>query len=139
MNATAYAPPFFFQAPARPVPVPIPDGPEPLVRMENVAEFVGDDPETQQQVFNLCYDLLVTSLPRMRQAVDTGDTVTLGRLAHHFRGSLGMLGLPMLKELGEDVEYHHDDLGAERWRQRCEELYNFLTRLHAELREHVAA
>jgi HPt (histidine-containing phosphotransfer) domain-containing protein len=139
MNATTYAPSFFFQALAHAAPVPHATEPEPLVRIENVVEFLGDDPETHRQVFNMCLDLIVTSLPRLRKAVDSGDIATLCRLAHHARGSLGMLGLPMLRELGEEIEYHYNDLGAERWNQRCEDLYDLLAQLHLELQERLAA
>ncbi len=141
MNATTYAPPFLLQAldhPATDSHAAICEH-EPLMRMENVVEYIGDDPDTQRQVFHLCLDLIVTSLPRMRQAVDSGDINTLRRLAHHARGSLGMLGLPMLRELGEEIEYHYDDLGAQRWSQRCEDLYGLLTQLHQELQERLAA
>jgi HPt (histidine-containing phosphotransfer) domain-containing protein len=139
MNAATCTPSTFLQALAQSSPVPLTAYDGPLVRMENVVEYLGDDPEVQRQVFQMCLDLINTSLPRLRTAVDTGDLKTLQRLAHHARGSLGMLGLPMLRELGEEIEYRYDDLGAERWRARCEELYDLLQHLHQELQERLAA
>lgn len=139
MNATNYAPSFFLQGLTHTATVPEASEPDPLMQRDKIVEYIGDDPATQRQVFHLCLDLLVTSLPRLRQAVDTGDVATLRRLAHIARGSLGMLGLPTLCELGEDIEYHYNDLGAERWRQRCESLYELLARLQQELQVCVAA
>ena len=107
--------------------------------MDRVAEFIGDDPDTQRQVFDLCLDLVIASLPQLRRAIRQGDMVAAARLAHRARGSLGMLGLPTLKDLGEDIEYRFDELGEERWRQRCEELARLFVELQLELQERLAA
>jgi len=139
MNATTYAPSFFLQGLTHTATVPSAPEPDPLMQRDKIVEYIGDDPETQQVVFHLCLDLIAASLPRLRQAVDKGDVATLRRLAHHARGSLGMLGLPSLCELGEDIEYRFNDLGAERWRQRCEALYGLLSQLQQELQVCVAA
>jgi HPt (histidine-containing phosphotransfer) domain-containing protein len=139
MNAIPCAPTFFLQGLTSTATVPSAPEPDPLMQRDKIVEYIGDDPDTQRQVFHLCLDLLGTSLPRLRQAVDTGDVATLRRLAHITRGSLGMLGLPTLCELGEDVEYRYNDLGVERWRQRCEALYQLLARLQQELQVCVAA
>jgi HPt (histidine-containing phosphotransfer) domain-containing protein len=139
MNATSTDPAFLFRTLAQTAPVSEPANVKPLMRMEDVVDYIGDDPATQRIVFHLCLDLIITSLPRLRQAVDSGDIPTLKQLAHHTRGSLSMLGLPSLRELGEQIEYHYDDLGAECWRQRCEALYKLLTQLSIELQEHLAA
>jgi HPt (histidine-containing phosphotransfer) domain-containing protein len=138
MNTLTYPPSFFFAAPAPVAPAPAPFRGR-LVQMDRVVEFIGDDPDTQRQVFDLCLDLIVTNLPQLRQAIERDDMAAIGRLAHRARGSLGMLGLPMLKELGEDIEYHHDDLGACRWHERCEELYQLFVTLQRELEERLAA
>ncbi len=115
------------------------DGAEMLMQTENIVEFIGDDPDTQRQVFHLCLDLVASSLPRLRQAVDDGDLATVRSIAHTTRGSLGMLGLPTLQELGEQIEYHDGAAGAESWRQRCEELVHLLSRLQQELTARLAA
>lgn len=87
----------------------------------------------------MCLDLVATNLPQLRQAIATSDVTVLQRIAHHARGSLGMLGLSTLQELGEEIEYHYDDLGVERWRQRCQELYELFEHLQQELQQRLAA
>ena len=139
MNALACEPTFLFRTLAQAAPVRKGARSEPLMRMENIVEYIGDDPETQRIVFHLCLDLVITSLPRLRQAVDNGDIAALRQLAHHTRGSLSMLGLPSLRELGEEIEYGYNDLGAELWCQRCEDLYELLSQLHVELKECLVA
>jgi HPt (histidine-containing phosphotransfer) domain-containing protein len=110
-----------------------------LVQFEKMAEHVGSDPETQQQVVNLCLQALAAKLPQLRHAISTDDLATIQRIAHYLRGSLGLLGLPALVKLGEDIEYHHEDLGAESWRQRCEQFVELLDRVNRELHQLRAA
>jgi len=110
-----------------------------LVRMDQVVEFIGDDPDTQRQVFNLCLSLIITSLPQLRRAMKNGDLASLRRIAHHTRGSLGLLGVPHLQALGEEIEYRCDELGAERRRQRCQQLCEMLEHLQLELEARLAA
>ncbi len=138
MNALTYAPALFLHASAGVNPAPTPKSRN-LVQMDKVAEFIGDDPDTQRQVFDLCLDLIVTNLPQLRKAMEREDTAAVARLAHRARGSLGMLGLPMLKELGEAIEYGYDELGTVRWHARCEELYQLFVALRQELKERLAA
>ncbi len=112
---------------------------EPLIHLDKLTEYVGDDPDTHKQVFDLCLNLVTTSIPELRRAIDVVDAPTVRRIAHHARGSLGMLGLPRLIDVGEDIEYRYDDLGAETWRLRCEELYGIFQHLRVELIDRLAA
>lgn len=127
------------QTPAPAGPPAVPELNEPLVRMENIVEYIGDNPEVQRQIFHLCLDLVATNLPKFCQAMESGDIATLRQIAHTARGSLGMLGLPMLQELGQEVEYDYENLGVEPWRLRCEELYKLLQNLQQELEVRLAA
>jgi len=111
----------------------------PLIRMENIVEYVGDDEELQHRVLEMCQDLLVKCLPQFRKAMQFGDVATVCRITHYVRGSLGMLGLPAMMELSEEIEYHLDDLGADCWRQRCQGFYGLLRHLQAELQVRLAA
>jgi HPt (histidine-containing phosphotransfer) domain-containing protein len=130
-------------APPPPAPVEVPepalDENQRLVYFEKMAEHVGDDPETQQQVVTLCLQALETKLPLLRRAIKQGDLAAIQPIAHYLRGSIGMLGLPALVKLGEEVEYQHDDLGKELWRQRCEKFVEMLDRVHRELQQLRAA
>jgi len=112
---------------------------EPLLRIENVVEYVGDDPDTHRQVFELCLDLIVKTLPQLCQAMENKNVQAMQHIAHYTRGSLGMLGLPKLQNLGEEIEYHHDDLSSACWEQRCEELHLLLDQLRQELNDQLAA
>jgi CheY-like chemotaxis protein len=114
------------------------DDPAPLVRPENMAEHVGNDPEMQQQVVNLCLTALQDTMPQLRRAMNKNDLTTIQYIAHYLRGSLGMLGLPTFLKIAEDVECRHDVLGADLWRQRCEELCQMLKRIELEL-QHIHA
>ncbi len=111
----------------------------PLVQFNKMAEHIGSDPETQQQVVNLCLQALATKLPQLRRAMGTDDLATIQRISHYLRGSLGLLGLPALVKLGEEIEYHHDDLGVDLWRQRCEQFVQLLDRVNEELQQLRAA
>jgi HPt (histidine-containing phosphotransfer) domain-containing protein len=139
MNTVTNSPSMLLQTPT-PAELPaVTDANEPLVRMENIVEYIGEDPEVQRQVFHLCLDLVATNLPKFCQAMESGDIATLQCIAHQARGSLGMLGLPMLQELGLEVEYNHENLGTEPWRLRCEALYRLLQHLQQELEVRLAA
>ncbi len=110
-----------------------------LVQMDQVVEFIGDDPETQLQVFALSLDLINSGLPQMRQAMANGDHAVIQRIAHRARGSLGMLGVPNLQELSNEIEYNCVELGEMGWRKRCERLCEMFTALRRELEERLAA
>jgi len=127
-----------------PLPVPTLAPPpgrldEPLIQLENVIEYIGRDPEDQQLMFNLCLNVVTEKLPVLRRAIAAGDHPTIQRLAHALRGSLGMLGLPQLLHITEEIEYEHDGLGAKIWHERCQQLCQLLDRIHNELRQRHAA
>jgi DNA-binding response OmpR family regulator len=124
----------------QPAPPPPPTrDEEPLIQLENVVEYIGNDPEDQQLMFNLCLNVVTEKLPLLRRAMDTGDRLAIQRLAHALRGSLGMLGLPVLLQITEEIEYDHDELGAKVWNERCQQLCQLLDRIHDELRQRHAA
>jgi len=106
----------------------------PLIRFEQMAEHVGPDPATQQQVVKLCLEALAVKIPELRKALAQPDHDAIQGIAHYLRGSLGMLGLPAFLELGEAIEYDLHRLGAEIWRQRCDQFLNMLERINLELR-----
>jgi CheY-like chemotaxis protein len=110
-----------------------------LIREEKMAKYVGDDPDAQQYVLDLCWKVLIEKLPKFYKALESGDLEAIQRLAHYMRGSLGMLGLPLLIQLGEEIEYQHDTLGEARWRQCCDQFCKLLERLHQELQQRRAA
>ena len=125
------------EAPAA-APLTVGEEASPLVQFKKMAEHVGADPETQQQVVNLCLQALAAKLPQLRLAIERDDLAAIQRISHYLRGSLGMLGLPALVKLGEEIEYHHDDLGVELWRQRCAQFIHMLDRVNQEL-QHLRA
>jgi len=112
---------------------------EPLVCVKNMSELVGSDPEMQQKVLQLCLEALASSLPKFNRAMANGDRATIKRIAHYLRGSLGMLGLPALVKIGEEIECHDDTMGDQAWQQRCEQFRALLYRLDEELRQLQAA
>ncbi len=112
---------------------------EPLVRLDQVVEFIGDDPDTHRQVFALSKDLVETTLPELREAMAKDDDATVCRIAHRARGSLGMLGVPHLQQISMEIEYSRDELGLARWRRRCRELCEMLVNLRRELADRLAA
>jgi HPt (histidine-containing phosphotransfer) domain-containing protein len=112
---------------------------ESLISWENMAEYVGDDRETQLQVVRLCLNALATRLPLIQSAINGADRVLMGKIAHDLRGSLGMLGLPELVSLSEQIEYEHDSLGERRWLNCCREFHELLKRVNVNLRQLQAA
>ena len=112
---------------------------EPLVQLENVVEFIGDDPDTHRQVFALSRDLIEATLPELREAMTKGDHPAVCRIAHRARGSLGMLGVPHLQQMTMEIEYNRDELGLAHWRQRCQQLCEMLENLRKELSGYLAA
>jgi HPt (histidine-containing phosphotransfer) domain-containing protein len=139
MNVLTYPMPMILPTTGASKPRRVGAARQPLVIMENVVEYIGDDPDIQRQVFDLCLDLLRESLPRLDQAIAKGDVATVRQLAHKARGSLGMLGMPALRELSEDIEYRYDSLGLARWQQRCHELKDMFEDLQLELQDRLAA
>ena len=111
----------------------------PLIRLEKVAVLVGHDRELQQKVLNLCAEALAAKVPQMNRAMNKGDRATVQSIVHYLRGSLGMLGLPSLVQIGEDIECRYEVLGKEAWQQRCEEFRKLLRRIEEELRQLQAA
>jgi CheY-like chemotaxis protein len=112
---------------------------EPLIRLETMAKLVGPDVGLQQKILNLCTEVLSIKLPQLNRAINKGDRATIQRLVHYLRGSLGMLGLPALVKIGEDIECHYEALGVDVWQQRCEEFCALLGRIDQELRQLHAA
>jgi CheY-like chemotaxis protein len=112
---------------------------EPLIQLETMAKLAGHDAGLQQKILKLCADVLSAKLPQLNRAMNKGDRATIERIVHYLRGSLGMLGLPSLIKIGEDIESHYEDLGAQAWRQRCEEFRVLLCRIDHELRQLKAA
>ncbi|HTB64206.1 MAG TPA: response regulator, partial [Opitutales bacterium] len=113
-------------------PAQVAEGPR-LIHYENLAQHVGTDPETQQHVVKLCLEAVTAKLPLFRVAMSAGDITAIKRISHYLRGSLGLLGLPALVSLGEEIEYHHDELGTAVWKERCEEFAAMLERIQGEL------
>jgi HPt (histidine-containing phosphotransfer) domain-containing protein len=116
-----------------------PAEPETLIRTEALTEYIGDDPVFHRQVFDLCLDALGQTLPTLRRVMEGGDRVAVQKITHSMRGSLGMLGVPRLQQIGEAIEHHYDDLGAERWRQCCAQFQALLEQAQRELRVRLAA
>jgi len=112
---------------------------EPLIQLDKMAELVGDDTEMQQKILGLCLEALSAKMPQFDRALSKGDRDSVKRIAHYLRGSLGMLGLPQLIKIGEDIECRYDVLGEQAWLQRCEEFRALLQRLDRELRQLNAA
>jgi two-component system, sensor histidine kinase and response regulator len=112
---------------------------EPLIRLENMADYVGQDLDLQQKVLDLCVEALTAKMPLLRRAMSKDDRNSIKRIVHYLRGSLGLLGLPTLVKMGEDIECHGETLGVDDWRQRCEQFYALLRRLNQELRQLHAA
>jgi len=112
---------------------------EPLICWERMAEYVGDDHETQLQVVRLCLHALEARLPRLRTAISRANHKAVGKIAHDLRGSLGMLGLPELVSLSEQIEYEYSSLGERRWLRCCQKFYELLKRVDADLQQLHAA
>jgi len=81
----------------------------------------------------------VTNLPQLHEAMKRDDVATLRRIAHHARGSLGLLGVPNLKELSEAIEDRYNELDVKHWRQCCQRLYEILEHLRRELEVRLVA
>ncbi len=124
--------------PSKEIPA-VADDTAPLVRPENLVAHVGDDPEVQQQIMNLCLETLQVQIPLFRRAIDEGDVTTVQRITHYLRGSLGVLGLPTFIQITEDIECRHQELGDKLWWQRCEDLLQMLKRIELELQQLQAA
>jgi two-component system sensor histidine kinase/response regulator len=112
---------------------------ESLIHEDKMAKYVGDDPAAQQHVLDLCRKVLVEKLPKLYEALEADDLEAIQRLAHFMRGSLGLLGLPALIQLTEEIEYQHETLGETRWRQCCDQFCKLLERLNQELQQRQAA
>jgi CheY-like chemotaxis protein len=110
-----------------------------LIQFEKMAEHVGADPETQRHVVQLCLQAIAAKLPQFRVAMSADDETTLKRIAHYLRGSLGLLGLPELVKLGEDIEYRQEELGLAAWKECCGQFAGMLERIHGELQQVRAA
>ena len=110
---------------------------EPLFCWESMAQYVGDDHETQLQVVQLCIHALADRMPQLERAISSVDRKTVGRIAHDLRGSLGMLGLPELVSLSEKIEY--DNLSNQRWLESCHDFLVLLMRVNEDLQQLPAA
>jgi len=112
---------------------------EPLIQRDGIVRQFGHDPALQQQVVRICREALSQRMPMLLKAINSDDRQMVKNISHALRGTLGMLGLPTLVRISEQLEYQHDTLSEARWVLLSEQFYRILLQLNHELRDLTAA
>ncbi len=89
----------------------------------------------QRQLFQLCLSEMTGKVPRLREALTQCDTSVVRELARDLRNTVGLLGLPQLFQLSQDIEYGHDETDLSLWRCDCDRFCDLLERVLYSLRE----
>ena len=82
-----------------------------------------------------CLGAMESKVPQLRAALTRSDETTIRGLAHELRNTLGLLGLPRLFQLSQDIEYRRADLGSDAWQNQCDHFCDLLERIHRSLQE----
>jgi len=112
---------------------------DPLIRREGMVRHAGQDPALQRQIVRICQEALTERMPILHKAINSDDRVLVKNIAHVLRGTLGMLGLPTLIRISEQLEYEYATLSEARWVMLSEQFYQILLQLNHELRDLTAA
>ncbi len=89
----------------------------------------------QRNLYLLCLGEMSGKVPRLREALSKRDTPRVRELARDLRNTVGLLGLPKLFQLSQDIEYGRGEEDAELWRRDCDRFCDLLERVLYSLRQ----
>ena len=82
-----------------------------------------------------CLGAMESKVPQLRAALTRSDETTIRGLAHELRNTLGLLGLPRLFQLSQDIEYRRADIDPSAWDGQCLRFCDLLERIHFSLQQ----
>ena len=80
-----------------------------------------------------CLGAMRAKVPLLREAMTRSDEATVRGLARDLRNTLGLLGLPRLFQLSQDIEYRRADIDPAVWDGQCLRFCDLLERIHLSL------
>jgi hypothetical protein len=92
-------------------------------------------PLTDNLVFEHCFTEISNRMPRLRTAVTQRDEITMRDLMRELRSTLGLLALPKLFELSQEIECRRVDFEPEVWQRDCHQFCDQLERIHYSLQQ----
>lgn len=85
--------------------------------------------------FEHCLGQISGRIPLLRSAIDRRDDHALRGLVRELHPTLGMLNMPKLFQLGQEIEYRQAAFDPEAWQKECVRFCEQLERVHFSLRE----
>ncbi len=93
---------------------------------------------SDRRLLEHCLEELNQQVPRLRAAMAVKDFGLVRGIAGHLRPTVGLLGLPKLFELSQELEYRLDDNECPDWLEHCSRFCELMEKVHFSLREQLA-
>ena len=87
----------------------------------------------QPYVFEYCLGAMRAKVPQLREAMTRRDEAAVRGLARDLRNTVGLLGLPRLFQMSQDIEYRREDIDPSAWDRHCHRFCDLLERIHYSL------
>jgi hypothetical protein len=89
-------------------------------------------------VIQLCLGAMSVRVPQLRAALHRSDESAVRGLAGELRNTLGLLGLPRLFQLSQEIEYRRAGSDPETWNGQCHHFCSLLENIHWSLQQQMA-
>lgn len=95
-------------------------------------------PLTDNLVFEHCLSEISLRLPGLHAAIVQRDEESMRQLVRELRNTLGLLALPKLFQLSQDIECRRISIDPEGWDLDCQHFSIQLERIHYSLQQRLS-